>query len=171
MSSANDAGMRLSSPALGTLVVGACMVVAIAVFAGAGIFAESLATGHAQLHAATAVGVLLVAGAIIRIRPSPGLASRALVVGLVLVAGAQLLESFGAFGYAADNDTRVNGLALLHDLGLTAGPIALLAMVVATAIAVGGSVPRLGGGRVVSGLVALAIVIAGVLGVRTLVGL
>lgn len=171
MTADTSAGWSAARWSRSTLVVGGGIILAIALLAGAGILAESQATDHARLHAAVALAVLLLAGAILGVRPRPGTPSRAMIIGLVLFAGAQLLESVGALGYAADNDTRRNDLAIAHDVGLVATPIAMLALVVAVAIAVGAlRTPLLGRGNLVPGLVVLGIIAAGLFLAGRMVG-
>jgi uncharacterized membrane protein YoaK (UPF0700 family) len=151
------------------VVVG--IVVATALFASAGILAESGATDHSRLHAVIALAALLIGGTILRTRPNPTVASRAPVIGLVLVAGAQLMESVGALGYGPDNDTRRNGIALAHDIGTMATGVALLALVAAIAIAAGSmATGRSRRGILVPSLVALAIIAVGLFLVARLMG-
>ena len=153
------------------LVVAGEIVLAIALLAGATVFAEAQATEHARVHAAVGLAVLLLAGLILRARPKPSVASRAPVIGLMLFAGAQLMESLGALGYGPDNDTRRNGLAVAHDVGVLATGLALLALVVAIAIGVGALTSRRSGrGILVPSVVALAIVAAGLIVLARMIG-
>jgi hypothetical protein len=166
--SAGRSSVRSSQYAL---VVGGGIVLAIALVVGAGILAEAQATDHARLHAGVALAALLVAGAILRVRPRPSIARRAPVIGLVLFAGAQLVESVGALGYGPDNDTRRNGLAVAHDIGGVATGVALLALVVAVAIAVGALIAsRSSRGILVPILVVLGIIAVGLFIVARLIG-
>jgi hypothetical protein len=116
-------------------LVGVGVALAAALLAGADALADGGASSHARLHAAIALGALIAAGAVLRVRPVGGPASRALVIAFVLVAGGQLLEGVGALGYAADNDTRRSDLALAHDAGIAVAPVALLSLAVAVGIA------------------------------------
>jgi hypothetical protein len=151
------------------LAVACEIVVAVALLAGAGILAESGATDHSRLHAVIALTLLLVAGVILRVRSDPGIARRAPVIGLVLLAAAQLIESVGALGYGPDNDTRRNDLVLAHDFGVMATGVAMLAMVVTVAIAAGSLTSRSRQGILVPSLVGFAIIAVGLLLVRVLV--
>jgi hypothetical protein len=154
------------------LVVGGGIVLAIALVVGAGILAEAQASEHARLHAGVALAVLLVAAAVLRVRPRPSIASRAPVIGLVLFAAAQLVESVGALGYGPDNETRRNGLVVAHDIGSVATGIALLALVVAVAIATGAVVAsRTSRGIVVPILVVLGIIAIGLFLVARMMGI
>ena len=153
------------------LAVAGEVVIAVALLATAGILAESGATDHSRLHAAIALALLVIAGTILRVRPSPSIARRAPVIGLVLLAGAQLIESVGALGYGPDNDTRRSDIVVAHDIGLMATGVALLAMVVAVAIAAGSLTGRSRQGIVVPSLVAFVVIAVGFLLVRVLVGL
>jgi hypothetical protein len=153
------------------LAVVAEIVIAVALLASAGMLAESGATGHSRLHAATALVLLIVAGTILRVRPNPSIARRAPVIGLALLAGTQLVESIGALGYGPDNDTRRNDIVLAHDIGVMATGFALLGMVVAVAIAAGSLTARRSlNRRLLPSLVVVGIIAAGVVLVRILVG-
>ena len=151
------------------LAVAGEVVIAVALLASAGILAESGATDHSRLHATIALALLLIAGIILRFRPDPGIARRAPVVGLLLLAAAQLIESIGALGYGPDNDTRRNDVVLAHDFGVMATGVAMLAMVVAVAIAAGSLTSRTRRGILVPTLVGFAIIAVGLLLVRVLV--
>jgi hypothetical protein len=151
--------------------VAGAIVVAIALLASAGILAEAGATDHSRLHAAIALAVLLIGGTILLTRPNPSIASRAPVVGLVLIAAAQLIESVGALGYGPDNDTRRSDIALAHDIGTMATGVALLALVVSVAIAAGSLANnRYRRGILVPSLVAFGIIAVGLFLVARLVG-
>ena len=143
------------------LAVAAEIVIAVALLASAGILAESGATGHSRLHAATALVLLIIAGTILRVRPNPSIARRAPVIGLALLAAAQLIESVGALGYGPDNETRRNDIVVAHDIGLMATGFALLAVVVAAAIAAGSLMAR--GSR--KGTLAPSVVVVGIIAV------
>jgi len=150
------------------LAVAGEIVVAVALLASAGVLAESGATDHSRLHAAIALALLVIAGIILG-RPDPSIARRAPVVGLLLLAAAQLIESIGALGYGPDNDTRRNDIVLAHDFGVMATGVAMLAMVVAVAFAAGSLTSRSRRGILVPSVVGFAIIAVGLLLVRVLV--
>ncbi len=152
------------------LAVAGEIVIAVALLATAGILAESGATDHSRLHAAIALALLITAGTILRVRPNPSIVRRAPVIGLVLLAAAQLIESVGALGYGPDNDTRRNDIAVAHDIGVMATGVAVLTVVVAVAIAAGFLTGRSRRGILVPSLVVFGIIAAGFLLVRVLVG-
>ncbi|MDP9337086.1 MAG: hypothetical protein M3Q30_27750, partial [Actinomycetota bacterium] len=152
------------------LAVAGEIVIAVALLATAGILAESGATDHSRLHAAIALALLITAGTILRVRPNPSIVRRAPVIGLVLLAAAQLIESVGALGYGPDNDTRRNDIAVAHDIGVMATGVAVLTVVVAVAIAAGFLTGRSRRGILVPSLVVFGIITAGFLLVRVLVG-
>ncbi len=152
------------------LAVAGEVVIAVALLASAGVLAESGATDHSRLHAAIALALLVIAGAILRVRPNPSIARRAPVIGLVLLAGAQLIEAVGALGYGPDNHTRRSDIVVAHDIGVMATGVAMLAMVVAGAIAAGSLTGRSRQGILVPSLVVIGIIVVGFLLVRILVG-
>ena len=166
-----EASARWSAPLRSryALAVAAEIVIAVALLASAGIFAESGATDHSRLHAATALVLLIIAGTILHVRPDPSIARRAPVVGLVLLAGAQLVESIGALGYGPDNDTRRHDIVVAHDIGVMATGVGMLAMVVAVAIAAGSLIGRSRPG-IAQSLVGVGIIALGFLLVRVVVG-
>ena len=142
----------------------------MALLASAGVLAESGATDHSRLHAGIALALLVIAGIILRVRPNPSIVRRAPVVGLVLLAAAQLIEAVGALGYGPDNDTRRNDIVVAHDIGVMATGVAMLAMVVTVAIAAGSLTSRSRQGILVPSLVVFGIIAVGFLLVRVLVG-
>jgi hypothetical protein len=147
------------------------MAIAVLQLAASGAFASSAATGHARFHALFALGVLVVAGAILVRWPAAGLASRAPALGLVVLAAAQLLESFGAYGFGADNETRQNDMVILHDVGLAATALGLVAAVSGIALGVGVGSRRLRGSRRWVGTGAAVVAFGGgLLAVKTLIG-
>lgn len=152
-------------------LVGAGVALSVVLLAGADLLAEGGARGHARLHAGVALIALILAGAIQLARPIGGAARRAGIVAFVLVAIAQLLEGVGALGYAADNDTRRSDLALAHDAGVAATPLALLSLAVAAGIAVAARV-RSGSRRasIAQGAVFVGVTVGGVLVVAVLTG-
>ena len=152
-------------------VIGVEIAAAIVLTIISGVVAAGGATDHARLHAISALVVLLIAGAILFRWPAAGLASRAPAVGLGLFAVGQLLEGAGALGFAADNDTRRNDLAVLHDLGLAATAFGLVAVAIGLAVGIGVGLGRRPGPRRWVGVaVALGFLGAGLLMVKTLIG-
>lgn len=98
-----------------------------------GLVTGVVAGGHAQFHAATALG-LAGLGLAIRLRwPASGAASSLPALGLGVLAAAWLVESLGAYGYGPDNDTRVNSFVLLHELGLILSALGMLSTVAGVA--------------------------------------
>lgn len=142
-------------------------IVLIGLVAGAGVvvtatfIVEGLASGHATFHASLSSVLLAVAGAILVAWPDAGLATRAPAAGLVLFAATQLVESLGAFGYASDNDTRVNAMVVLHDLGVGLAAVGLPAVVIGLGVGLGLAAWRRGGQRRIAGLVAVTGLIGG----------
>jgi hypothetical protein len=134
--------------------------------------ASGEAAGHAVFHALVALGTLLPALGIAWRWPEAGLASRAPALGLFAFAVAQLVESLGAFGYGPDNAERINGMVVLHDLGLG---LTAVGMVVALAgIVVGIAVAanrRPGPARLVIAGGAGLLGVLGVLFIKTMIGL
>ena len=164
-----------SRPSVDVMVVGAGIVLSMALLAGAGIVAPGTDTGHARFHGSTALMALLVAAGILWVRPSRTLANRAPVVGLVALAVAMLVESVGALGFGPDGYGRVNDLVVLHDLGLLLTPLAMIVMVVALAISAGAVIWRRAAGsnaaRATAVLVGLVVVAMGLFLIATLTGM
>ena len=171
MTAQTSAGWSAAPRSRYALAVTGEIVVAVALLASAGVLAESGATDHSRLHAGIALAVLVIAGAILRVRPNPSIARRAPVIGLVLFAGAQLLESVGALGYGPGNDTRRSDVVVAHDIGVMATGVAMLAMVVAVAIAAGSlTAHRSRQGLLLPSLVGFGVLAVGFMLVRVLVG-
>jgi hypothetical protein len=127
--------------------------------------------GHATYHALTALMLLAIAGLILVRWPDAGLTVRAPALGFALLATSQLVESFGAYGFEADNDTR-NGFAVVHDLGLGLTPLGLLAAVIGVGLGLGALSMRRRGLARGAGLVAtVVVVVAALLGVKMTIGL
>jgi uncharacterized membrane protein YhaH (DUF805 family) len=82
-----------------------------------------VAGGHGQFHALFAAVFLAPALALAIRRPRGGAASTPAIIGLTIAALSQLIEGVGGFGYGPDNDSRVNALAQVHDLGVTIAPV------------------------------------------------
>ena len=136
------------------------------------LLTQVVAAGHATLHALVALVALLPALAIAWRWPAAGLASRAPVLGLLALAVAQLTESLGAFGYGPDNDTRINGMVALHDLGLGLTALGLMLAVAGFAIGIAVAASRRQGpARLVILGGAVGIAIGGALFVKTMIGL
>ena len=137
------------------------------------VIAEGEATGHAWFHVLFfALPALVVAAGVIVLWPNAGLASRIPVIGLLALAAAQLIESVGAMGFAADNDARVSGIVVLHDLGLGLSAIGMIAAILGLGVGSGLASWRLRGRRGWIGLAATAVGLAGgLLLVLTLTGM
>ena len=153
------------------LVVTASMATAVLLLLLSGLLAEGEATAHVRYHSLIALTLVLVAGWVVLGRSRATVASRAPVVGLLLIALGQLVEGTGAFGYAADDDTRRYGIVVLHDAGIGVTFLALVALALALAIAAA-AFARARFGRGVT-WPALAAAVVGALGLfllQTLVG-
>ena len=131
-----------------------------------------VAGGHAAMHALMALVALLPALGIAWRWPAGGLATRAPVLGLVALATAQFVESIGAFGYGPDNDGRVNGIVVLHDLGSGLTALGLVAAVVGIAVGIGAVASRRQGRLRLAMLGAAAAVgVMGTVFIKTMIGL
>lgn len=91
---------------------------------------------HALAHVGPGVSATFLIVAIRRLWPAPtDTASRAartvLTVGLALFAAGQIVEAAGAFGYRGN--TRVSGMARLHDVGVVLTPVGLLVILAGVA--------------------------------------
>lgn len=130
------------------------------------------ATDHAIFHAGTALVVLSIASAIVLAWPAAGWATRLPALGLAAFAVGLIAEAFGAFGFAADNATRVRPIVVLHDIGLGLTAFGLLAAVAGLGAGSGIAAARLRGPRRAAGLgLATAVTVGGLFGVKVLVGL
>ncbi len=124
-------------------VIAAAVACAVVVLAASIVFDGRLDTHHAQFHAVIAVVLLGGSVVLLRARPALGIGARALMLGFIAFAVAQLVEAAGAFGFGADGYAQVNGMVALHDLGLElAAPGLLLfgAGVVVAVTSVGSSI-------------------------------
>lgn len=139
----------------------------------AAVVAEGEATGHAWFHVLFfALPALAVAAGIVVLWPNAGLASRIPAFGLLALAAAQLIESVGAMGFDADNDARVSGIVVLHDLGLGLSAIGMFAAAIGLAVGLGIAGWRLRGGRRWLGLAAALVALVGsLLFVLTMTGM
>jgi hypothetical protein len=152
-------------------VIVATAAVALAQLGLAQVIGAGEAAGHATLHGISALAALVIAGAILGRWRDAGLAVRAPAFGLAALAISQLVESFGAYGFEADNDTR-NGLAVVHDLGLALTPFGLMAAVIGVGLGLGALSMRHGGVARGAGLAATAgVVAASLFGVKMMIGL
>lgn len=144
---------------LAARVVVAMIVLALAQLVVAGVLADGEAAGHAWFHVLFFVLPSLALAAIIVFRwPDAGLAARLPVLGFCTLAAAQLVESVGALGFGVDNETRVNGIVVLHDLGLGLTGIGLLAALLGSATGLGIASWSLAGRRRWMGLAATVVV-------------
>lgn len=140
-------------------LVSACVVAAAGMFAVGALVQSIVAGGHGQFHALFA-SVFLAPALILAIRrPRGGPASTPAIIGLSVAALSQLLEGLGGFGYGPDNDSRVNALAQVHDLGVLIAPVGLVAAALGITAAVAQLLrPRFG---LLPGLAIAAVVLAG----------
>ena len=137
----------------------------------AALFAAGEATGHARFHALFALGVLAVGAGLVVRWPTAGAVSRVPAIGLATLGVAQIVESFGAYGYDAANEARINGFAAVHDLGLALSALGLVAAGLGVAIGAVVAASRLTGAARAIGVVgAVAIGAAGLLFVKTMMG-
>lgn len=143
-------------------VVALGIVLALIQLPVAELVADGGATGHAWFHVLFfALPALAVAAGIMVLWPNAGLASRIPAVGLLALAAAQLIESVGAMGFDADNDARVRGIVVLHDLGLGLSAIGMLAAAIGLALGLGIAGRRVRGGRRWLGLAAALVALVG----------
>ena len=123
-------------------LVGAEIAVAVAIL-GVGVpVAATLDSGHATFHVLfSLVGLVPALGIAIR-SPRGGSTSTPPLIGLVLLAGAQLFEGIGAFGYGAGGNGRVNDIVVFHDIGVMLAPLGLIAGALGVAIGIGVLIAR-----------------------------
>ena len=142
-------------------LVTAGAVAAAGMFAVGALVQSIVAGGHGQFHALFATVFLAPALVLAIRRPRGGAASTPAIIGLSVAALSQLVEGVGGFGYGPDNDSRVNALAQVHDLGVMIAPVGLVAAAVGITAAVAQLLrPRFG---LVPGLALAAVVLAGLL--------
>jgi hypothetical protein len=135
------------------------------------LLALPLAVGHAQLHAMSAVIVLAPALVIaLRRGDRPTMASTAPIVGLAVLAIAQLVESIGGLGYGPDNDQRVNDLVAFHELGLAVMPGGLAAALAGVTTGIGVLVGRRTGRPGLAVTLSVLILVIGGFGLTKLLG-
>ncbi|MEO6206748.1 MAG: hypothetical protein ABIP77_02185 [Candidatus Limnocylindrales bacterium] len=138
------------------MVVIVLATLAVGLIGVSGIFYSGvLATGHVQLHAIIALIFVMIAGAIAWRNPQARRPTQALIIGLLIFAAAQLVESVGGFGYDAANEKRVNGFASVHDVGVGVAPIGLIALAFGLIAALAGKLARRASGRGQTVLVAV----------------
>jgi len=105
-------------PAILSVVLAIGLAVVLLLVSGALIEAEN--PSHAANHLAFAIPELVLAFALFRLcrPPKPTRIGRwsryALVAGLVLIAGGDVIEAIGAFGYAGDQ-SRIEVLTTIHN--------------------------------------------------------
>lgn len=152
-------------------LVGVGFAGAVALLFGSSLAGPGSATGHAQFHGLFALGALIPAGLLVATAKRPTLASLAPVLALWLLAATQLVEGVGALGYGADGYSRVNGLVVLHDIGLALTPIGLIGTAIGVAARIGSLVgQRFGRPRLAAGVTAVVGLVA-VVGVAKMIGL
>jgi hypothetical protein len=145
--------------------------IALAQLGLAPVIGAGESAGHATLHAVTALPLLGIAGLILVRWPDAGLTVRAPALGFTALASSQIVESFGAYGFEADNATR-NGFAVVHDLGLALTPLGLLAAIIGVGLGLGALSMRRRGLARGAGLAAtVGVVAALLLGVKVVIGL
>lgn len=161
--------LRRTGPIVIVIAVPAAFGLGVLVLAS--IVTEA-ATDHAIFHAGTALVALSIAMAIVLAWPAAGSATRLPALGLAAFAVGLLAEAFGAFGFAADNDTRVRSIVVLHDIGLGLSALGLLAAVAGLGAGAAIAATRLRGPRRAAGLgLATAVTVGGLFAVKVLVGL
>jgi hypothetical protein len=85
---------------------------------------------HAAGHLAFGIPVVLLLVLAVKTWPVPSAGRAALVArnlllaGLALFVGSLLIEAVGAYG-VDDRDTRINGLAVVHDVAVFIGPLGI----------------------------------------------
>ncbi len=117
-------------------VVAVAAAGAVIILAASVAFGGRVAAGHAQFHALVAVVLLGACAVLLRSRPVLGVGARALMLGLLAFAFAQLVEATGAFGFGTDGYARVNGIVVLHDLGLALSAPGIVLLGVGIVVAV-----------------------------------
>jgi hypothetical protein len=165
----NAETVRLSGPA--RRAFGGLIVVPAVLFIVAGLFGDPGAADHARMHAMMAAVSALVAFGIAARWPAAGLAAVAPATGFAAYALAQVIESVGALGYDTIRDTR-SDLAVAHAIGMGATLIGMLAIVVGVTVGLALASARLRGpARLLGGASSLAVLIAGFLFVKVLIGM
>jgi len=162
------AGMNRAWPLLWLVV--ATAAIALLLLGLAQVIGAGEAAGHATFHALSALPLLTIAGLLLGRWPEAGLAVRGPASGLGAMAIALLVESIGAYGFEADNETR-NGLAVVHDLGLTLTAIGLPAAIIGVGLGLGALSMRGHGFARGAGVVGTVTFVAvGLLFVKTMTG-
>jgi hypothetical protein len=151
--------------------LGGLIVASVGLFVVAGFLGDPGAADHARMHAMTAAVSAFVAFGIAARWPAAGLAATAPTVGFAVYALAQVIESVGALGYDTVRDTR-SELAVAHDIGMGLTLIGMLAIVtgVATGLALASGRLR-GPARLIGGASSLAVLVAGLLFVKVMIGM
>ena len=153
-------------------LVGIVVVAALAMLVVPAALRLPVAVGHAQFHALFALALLAPAAAIAwRSRIRPTIASTAPILGFVLFGVAQIVEALGGLGFGPDNDSRVNELAAVHDLGLQLTPIGLVGAVLGATIGLGVLIGRATGRRVAGFAAALVVLLVGGFTIAKLIGI
>ena len=139
-----DPGVALAAPRRSRWVwpIGALVAAALLLLVVPAAAALPLAVGHAQYHAIMALAVLAPAFLIAWRRRAPSLATTAALLGFGAFGIAQVVESVGGLGYGPDNDSRVNGLANVHDLGLGLSAIGLVTLLAGIVVSMASIVGR-----------------------------
>jgi hypothetical protein len=135
-----DAGGRWALALVAVPTIGAAAMFVVGALVQAWVAGE-----HGQFHALFASTFLVPALMLAIRRPRGGPASTPAIIGLTVAAMSQLLEGIGGFGYGPGNESRVNALAQLHDLGVMLTPVGLVAGALGLTLAVAQLLrPRLG---------------------------
>lgn len=148
----------------------ALIVFPAVLFVVAGFFGDEGAADHARLHAVQALVAASVAAAVVSRWRTAGLAAWAPAIGFMAFAIAQFLEGIGALGYDTIRDTR-GDLAVVHDFGLGATAIGLLAVVLGTTVGLAVASGRQHGPiRLVGGGIVVAVLLGGLFVTKILLG-
>jgi hypothetical protein len=162
---------RVSRKRLAPWALGGLIFAAAGLFVVAGFLGDPGAADHARMHAMTAAVSALVAFGIAAHWPAAGLAAAAPTAGFAMYAFAQVIESVGAFGYDTVRETR-NDLAIAHDIGMGLTLIGMFAIVAGVAAGLALASGRLRGpARLIGGASSLAVLVAGLLFVKVLIGM
>jgi len=151
--------------------LGGLILVPAVLFVVAGFLGDAGAADHTRMHAVQAFVASSVAGAVLTRWRAAGVAAWAPAIGFVAFAAAQLLEGIGALGYDTVRDVR-GDLAVVHDFGLGATALGLLAVVVGATVGLAvASGRQRGAARLVGGVITVACLVGGLLVTRMLLGM
>jgi hypothetical protein len=151
-----------------TRSIAVAATVSVGLIVGADAFADGDAAGHVRSHASIALVVLGMTILVAR-RAEGSARSMAPAIGLWMLAAAQLVEAAGGAGFDAANETR-NGIAWIHDLGLTLTAVGLCAAVLGIAVGLRDSLARRGVPPGIASSGGVMILGLGLFVVKTLIG-